>query len=459
LTDQLQLGDKDSLVTLKKAWEKALKLLSPEINRPSFESFFVTAKPISLEQNHAVIGAAGELAKIFLEKYCEHIRTALEPYLEPGLELSFTVVQKERPAARTPEPRTTAKTIGGISSISLPLNEKFTFENFVVGPANRMAFAIAKGVADKPGKAYNPVFLYGGPGLGKTHLLQAIGRHVLSAHPGLTIAYISGEQFTDHYVTSLRQHRSEDFRRKYRGIDLWLVDDIQFLVGKEKTKEEFFHTFNALQQMNKQIVLSSDRSPRDLNPMEERLKSRFQAGVMIDVAPPDLETRIAILQNKASQENVHFSLDISECIATLVPTNIRALEGALVTLIAYSSLMKIPLSVSLVHQVLGRYLSEKKVAELSPDAIQRAVAKAFNVDLAGMIGDKRVKELVTARHIAIYLCREMTECTLSAIGRAFGRNHASIVHAYNHAKELLEKDESLKNVVDAIIETLKTGVV
>jgi len=458
LDEQLQFGESDALIAFKQAWEKALSLLAPEINRPVFESFFKTARPISINGNTATIGAASELAKIYLEKYAELVKTALEATFGSELQVAFAVApcepEKQRPA-KAKEPRPTG---GIISPISLPLNDKYVFANFVVGPCNRLAHAAAKAVAEKPGRVYNPFFLYGGPGLGKTHLLQAIGHHAGAHQPGLRIAYVSGELFTSHYVTSLREHRSEDFRQKYRSIDILLVDDVQFLAGKERTKEEFFHTFNSLYQMDKQIVLSSDRSPRDLNPVEERLRSRFESGLVADIAPPDLETRIAILQRKALAEGADIQLPVLECIANLIPTNIRALEGALVTLLAYTSLMKAPLSVPLAEEVLGRYIAEKKLSEITPDAIQRAVAHAFGVSVHDLQSESRRKDFVAPRHVAMYLSRELTACSLAAIGKAFGgRDHTTVLHACQRVQALMREDPSLRGTVEQLAEDLKAG--
>ena len=458
MDEQLRLGDDDSLIALKQAWEKTLKLLAPEINRPSFESFFKSAKPISMAEGTATIGASSELAKIFLDKYSELVKTAIESSLGSEVAVSFVVAPTEQPKAQVREIKEARAAGGVLSPVSLPLNDKYIFPSFIVGPSNRLAHAAARSIAEKPGQVYNPFFLYGGPGLGKTHLLQAIGHHVLANHPGIQIAYVSGEQFTHHYVTSLREHRSEDFRRKYRSIDVWLVDDIQFLAGKERTKEEFFHTFNALYQTNKQIVLSSDRSPRDLDPVEERLKSRFESGLVADIAPPDLETRIAILQNKALAEKADVPFPIIECVAGMIQTNIRALEGALVTLLAYSSLMKTPLSAALAHDVLERYLIEKKCAELTPDTILRAVAQAFEIKVEDLQGEKRQKEIVTARHVAMYLSRELTGFSLHAIAKSFGdRNHSTIAHACSRIRALQEEDLTIKSTVEQLIEDLRSG--
>ena len=458
MEDQLHLGDDDALIALKRAWEKALGLLAPEINRPSFESFFKTAKPLSMMGGTTKIGAASELAKIFLDKYADHVKTALGSVLGFDVEVAFIAMPKEQPKAKVAEVKEPPKKTGAISPFSLLLNDKYTFDSFVVGPCNRLAHAAALALAQKPGRVYNPFFLYGGPGLGKTHLLQAVGHHILENHPRLRIAYVSGEMFTSQYVTAIREHRSEDFRQRYRTIDVWLVDDIQFLAGKERTKEEFFHTFNALIQMNKQIILSSDRSPRDLAPLEERLKSRFESGLVADIAPPDLETRIAILESKTLAEKVEIKYPILECIAGLIPTNIRALEGALVTLLAHSSLMKTPLTIPLAQEVLGRYLAEKKYTELTPEAVQRAVAQSFGVEIQELRNEKRTKELTLARHVAMYLTRELTGYSLQAIGKAHGgRNHASVIHAHSRIKALLDADPEFKARVEDLSEDLRTG--
>ncbi|MHB0912085.1 MAG: chromosomal replication initiator protein DnaA [Armatimonadota bacterium] len=457
MDEQLRLGEDDALVRLKRAWDEALKLLEPEINRASFQSFFKTARPIESSEGKVTIGATSELARIFLDKYSEHIRTALESAGGTDYDISFVVAPKEQPKGRAPQPKPERRP-ATVSSVSQQLNEKYTFANFVVGPSNRLAHAVARSIAESPAETYNPLFLYGGPGLGKTHLLQAIGNHILANLPDKRVAYVSGEMFTSHYVTALREHRSEDFRQKYRNIDVWLVDDIQFLAGKERTKEEFFHTFNTLYQMNKQIILSSDRSPRDLDSMEDRLKSRFESGVVCDVSAPDFETRLAIVQRKVRQEKVDIPAPVQECVASLVQTNVRALEGALISLIAHTSLMKVPLSPQLAEQLLSRYISEKRCAELTPDTIQHVVARHFGLDAAVLRSEKRQKEIVAARHLAMYLTRELTEYTLPAIGRAFGgRNHATVVHACSRMRSELEEDTALQEAVEKLSQDLKSG--
>ncbi len=459
--EQLHLGEDDALVVLRQAWEKSLELLAPEVNRPSFESFFRTARPISVDGAMVTIGAASELARIFLQKYSELVKTALEANLDAEVEINFVVAPQKPKSKAEPAPQKESArqpAAGTISQISEPLNEKYDFKSFIVGPCNRLAHAACMAVAKRPGKTYNPLFLYGGSGLGKTHLLQAIAHNVLTAHPGRQVAYLSAETFTFQYVSALRDHRSEEFRRKHRGIDVWLIDDVQFLAAKERTKEEFFHTFNELLQTGKQIVISSDRAPRDMHPIEERLRSRFESGLVADLAPPDFETRLAILQKKAQAEEAEVPNEVLLEVANLIQTNIRALEGALVTLIAYGSLMKTRLTPATAQEIIHRYLIEKKCAELTLDAVQRVTAQRFDLSIEDLVGSARRKELVTPRHVAMHLCRELTGFPLAAIGKAFGgRDHATVVHACNRIKKLLDEDESLKQVVEQLADDLRAG--
>jgi chromosomal replication initiator protein len=458
LDEQLQFSEIDALAASRKAWERALDILAPEINKPSFE-YIKTARPIAVEGDSITIGASGELARIFLEKYSEPVKVALESVLGREVQISFVVAPKEEEKPRpTNRPKEHQPATGIIVPGSLPLNDKYVFSNFVVGPSNRMAHAVAKAVAERPGSLYNPFFLYGGPGLGKTHLLQAIGHYIIANHPGMRVAYVSGEAFTSQYVASLREHKSEDFRQRFRNVNVLLVDDIQFLASRERTKEEFFHTFNVLYQADRQIVLTSDRPPRELNPIEERLKSRFEAGVVVDISAPDLETRIAILQKKALDHGVDVPMPVLECIAEMVPSNIRGLEGALITLLAHTSLMKAPLTVSVAREVLAKYIAEKKLSEITPEAVQRAVAKAFDLPVEEIRNDCRRKELVTARHIAMYLCRELTPFSGVAIGKAFGgKDHATVIHACKKVEKRMNEDPSFRNIVQHLAEGIKAG--
>ena len=348
---------------------------------------------------------------------------------------------------RKPEPKKRATS--EIEIPSLPLNDRYIFENFLVGRSNRLAHAGALQVAANPGNVYNPLFLYGLPGLGKTHLLHAIAHAIRKTRPNDRVAYVSGEYFAQHYISALREHATEDFRRQYREVDVWLVDDIQFIASKEHTKEEFFHTFNTLYQTGKQIVIASDRSPRELNTMDERLRSRFQSGLIADIGAPELETRIAILQKCRLRENISIPDDVLEYIANAIQSKIRALEGALTKLIAYSSIMNVPISPRLAQNALSEYYIEKPVHTrvLTVDEILEVVSKEFGTTAAVLKGTSRNKEISLARHIAMYLCREMLpETNMRVIGGQLGgRDHSTIIHACQKIQLLLEVDTDLKS--------------
>ena len=320
-----------------------------------------------------------------------------------------------------------------------------------MGRSNRLAHAGATGVAERPGELYNPLFLYGGPGLGKTHLMQGIAHTVRRREPNARIAYVSGEYFAQHYISSINSHSTEDFRRQYRDVDLWLVDDIQFIASKDHTKEEFFHTFNTLYQSGKQIVIASDRSPRELNTMDERLRSRFQSGLIADISAPELETRIAILQQCRQREGFVVANDVLDYIASAIQSNIRALEGALTKLIAYSSIHNTSATAELAQSVLSEYFIEKPIRsrKISVDDIINGVAPFFNVSPAAMKGSSRNKEVSLARQVAMFLSRElMPELNVRTLGEAFdNRDHATIVYACQRVRTLMDVDAELKTMI------------
>ena len=381
------------------------------------------------------------------------------------------------------------------ASDNAALNAKYTFDTFVVGQSNRLAQAGAQAVAQAPGAVYNPLFLYGPSGLGKTHLMHAIGNEIAKNQLGgsnARVAFVSGESFTTHFIASLRTGKAEDFRRKWRSVDLWLVDDIQFIAGKESTKEEFFHTFNALYQMGKQIVISSDRSPRELRTMDERLRSRFECGLIADIAAPDLETRLAILHKKAETEQARIPDDVLLYMAQLVQSNIRTLEGALVKLIAYASLVNSPVTTQLASSVLERYYIAAGIGDaharaaqgesdgnreadsplasmaasfaqfggngavITPELVQQVVSKHFGISTKDLAGKKRDKDTAAARHVAIHLIRELTELSLLDIGKAFGgRDHATVKHSVDRIKGQMEADEATQRMIKELHVQLK----
>lgn len=456
---QLQLGEDDSYLALKNAWDRVLEVLAEHVNKPSFESWIKTAKPVSVDGDVVRIGAVSQFARHWLEsKHMPLIREILESDLGFKPKIIVELLKEDEPVLMTetlPKKPKQSSSKPEDELISLPLNNQYNFKNFVVGPNNRLAFACAEAIAQSPGKTYNPLFLYGGPGLGKTHLMHAVGLLAREMHTTKRVAYVSGETFTYHYINSLREHKTAEFRRKYRGIDIWLVDDIQFLVGKERTEEEFFHTYNAIFDMGKQIVLTSDRAPKELQ-LDTRLLSRFEMGMLADIRPPDLETRMAILQSRAESENMSLSDEVILYIAQLITSDIRRLQSALIRLHAYASLMKTEVTPSLAENVLGNYYESQAPPIVDTTKVLAAVAKHFNIELAELKGKCRSKDIVVPRQVAMYLSRDLTESSLPAIGKAFGgKDHTTVMHACKKIEEKLAKDKSFTVMIDSLKNTIK----
>ncbi|WP_394813791.1 chromosomal replication initiator protein DnaA [Streptomyces litchfieldiae] len=340
------------------------------------------------------------------------------------------------------------------------LNPKYLFDTFVIGASNRFAHAAAVAVAEAPAKAYNPLFIYGESGLGKTHLLHAIGHYARSLYPGTRVRYVSSEEFTNEFINSIRDGKADAFRKRYRDMDILLVDDIQFLASKESTQEEFFHTFNTLHNANKQIVLSSDRPPKQLITLEDRLRNRFEWGLITDVQPPELETRIAILRKKAVQEQLNAPPEVLEFIASRISRNIRELEGALIRVTAFASLNRQPVDLGLTEIVLKDLIpgGEETAPEITADAITSAVADYFGLTVDDLAGSSRSRILVTARQIAMYLCRELTDLSLPKIGQHFGgRDHTTVMHADRKIRALMAERRSIYNQVTELTNRIKNG--
>jgi chromosomal replication initiator protein len=334
------------------------------------------------------------------------------------------------------------------------LNPKYTFDAFVIGSGNQFAHAAARAVAERPSKAYNPLFLYGGVGMGKTHLMQAIGQEVKKRTPEASICYVSSEKFTNEMINSLRYDKMTSFRDKFRGVDVLLIDDIQFLAQKERTQEEFFHTFNALHESMKQIVIASDRPPKELAEIEDRLRSRFEWGLIADIQPPDLETKVAILQKKSETERVPLPTDLALYIASNVRTNVRELEGALIRLIAYCSLTGAEVTLSTAQQVLKNFI-DSQARKISIEAIQKAVAEQFGLRLSEIKAKNNSRSIVVPRQIAMYLAKQMTEASLPEIGRQFGgKHHTTVMHSIAKIDEQRRADKDLNRLVNKLTETL-----
>lgn len=338
------------------------------------------------------------------------------------------------------------------------LNPKYTFDTFVSGPSNRFAHAASTAVAENPGRTYNPLFIYGGSGLGKTHLLHAIGNYALSLYPQIRVKYVNSEEFTNDFINSIRDDRAEVFQRRYRSVDVLLIDDIQFLSDKEQTLEEFFHTFNTLDNDNKQIVITSDVPPKQLDGFEERLTSRFEKGLVADVQPPDLETRIAILAKKASAENMDVSREVLEHIATKITNNIRELEGALIRVNAYASLNGRPVELSLAQMVLKDLLADAETPEITPSLILAQTSSYFSVSIDALKSGDRTRPITQARQIAMYLCRELTQLSFPQIGQIFGgRDHTTVIHAEKKINKLLPEQREIYNHVTELTQRIKNA--
>jgi chromosomal replication initiator protein len=351
-------------------------------------------------------------------------------------------------------------TPGGPGEPTARLNPKYLFDTFVIGSSNRFAHAAAVAVAEAPAKAYNPLFIYGESGLGKTHLLHAIGHYARSLYPGTRVRYVSSEEFTNEFINSIRDGKADAFRKRYRDVDILLVDDIQFLASKESTQEEFFHTFNTLHNANKQIVLSSDRPPKQLITLEDRLRNRFEWGLITDVQPPELETRIAILRKKAVQEQLNAPPEVLEFIASRISRNIRELEGALIRVTAFASLNRQPVDLGLTEIVLKDLIpgGEDATPEITVDSIISAVAEYFGLTVDDLAGASRNRTLVTARQIAMYLCRELTDLSLPKIGQRFGgRDHTTVMHADRKIRALMAERLSIYNQVTELTNRIKNG--
>jgi chromosomal replication initiator protein len=433
-------------------WQEALRRIETRLSKPSYESFVKAMAPVTLTDDVFVFSVPTRLAKEWVEtRYVGLIHGALQEVLARNVAIHVTVT--EEPAA-APPPAPVQRAPEG-----LPLSPKYTFDTFVIGSGNRFAHAAALAVADAPARAYNPLFIYGGVGLGKTHLLQAIGHHVVHRHHLHRVAYISSEKFTNELINSIRDDRTLDFRSKYRNVDVLLIDDIQFLAGKERTQEEFFHTFNTLHEASRQIIITSDRPPKEIPTLEDRLRSRFEWGLIADIQPPDVETRIAILRKKAEIDGTGVPDEVAEFIAQRIQSNIRELEGALVRVVAYATLTRATITVELAAEILKELLPSGSGRPLSIPVIQKAVAEHWSLRVEEMRAKRRTKGVAFPRQIAMYLSRELTDASLPRIGEEFGgRDHTTVMHACDRVKEEIARDSQLAARIKKLVETLQTGV-
>ncbi|KXZ23437.1 chromosomal replication initiation protein DnaA [Bacillus nakamurai] len=439
-------------------WNQALAQIEKKLSKPSFETWMKSTKAHSLHGDTLTITAPNEFARDWLESRYLHL-IADTIYELTGEELSIKFVIPQNQDAEDFMPKPQVKKAAKEEPSDFPqsmLNPKYTFDTFVIGSGNRFAHAASLAVAEAPAKAYNPLFIYGGVGLGKTHLMHAIGHYVIDHNPSAKVVYLSSEKFTNEFINSIRDNKAVDFRNRYRNVDVLLIDDIQFLAGKEQTQEEFFHTFNTLHEESKQIVISSDRPPKEIPTLEDRLRSRFEWGLITDITPPDLETRIAILRKKAKAEGLDIPNEVMLYIANQIDSNIRELEGALIRVVAYSSLINKDINADLAAEALKDIIPSSKPKVITIKEIQRIVGQQFNIKLEDFKAKKRTKSVAFPRQIAMYLSREMTDSSLPKIGEEFGgRDHTTVIHAHEKISKLLIDDEQLQQHVKEIKELLK----
>ena len=448
----------------KQVWRAALGELQVSLSPANFETWLKETALVAVDDNRFRVAVPNGFAKDWLEtRYRSLISQTLARVVGYSVTVDFEVqeglsAQAAQAEGSAPAPvRLEPGRVGGSSDgpSSASLNPRYTFRTFIVGSANRLAHAASLSVAERPGHAYNPLFLYGGVGLGKTHLMHAIGNQVLSRFPRKRVVYATSEKFTNEFIASIQQGRIEDFRNRYRRIDLLLIDDIQFIADKERTQEEFFHTFNAIHEDGKQIVLSSDRPPKLITTLEERLRSRFEWGLIADLTAPDLETRIAILRAKAEENAVPIASDVLEFIARKVASNIRELEGALNRIVAYASMGGMPITIDLAQAVLSNVLYNPKRRMVTPERIANAVSEYYGVDLEQLKGQKRDRAIVTPRQIAMYLMRAETDVSLLRIGQELGnRDHSTVLHACEKIDRETQENEELRRELAAVRELI-----
>ena len=445
-------------------WRAALGELQVALSPANFETWLRHTALVEVDDTRFRIAVPNGFAKDWLEtRYRSLISQTLARIVGYSVAVEFVVradaglaeAGVEGAATAPPhEVRVEPTRVGGDGSAA-NVNPRYTFSNFIVGSANRLAHAAALSVAERPGHAYNPLFLYGGVGLGKTHLMHAIGNAVVARFPRKRVVYATSEKFTNEFITSIQQGRIDDFRGRYRRIDLLLIDDIQFIADKERTQEEFFHTFNAIHEDGKQIVLSSDRPPKQIITLEERLRSRFEWGLIADLTAPDLETRIAILRAKAEDSAVPIGSDVIEFIARKVVSNIRELEGALNRVVAYASMGAMPITIELAQAVLSNVLYNPKKRQVTTEKIARAVADYYGVGLDALRGQKRDKAIVTPRQIAMFLMREETDVSLLRIGAELGgRDHSTVLHAYDKINREAAINDEMRRDIAAVRELI-----
>ena len=428
-------------------WNQALQIIEKEISSPvGFETWILPIIPYGIEGDAFILKIGNIFWKEMIEtRHLPLIKNAVKQVTHKDYHI---VLLTEEDTEKTDYNGNKKAQATQESDAACNLNPRYVFSSFVVGNSNRMAHAAALAVAEAPAKAYNPLFIYGNVGLGKTHLMHSIAHYILAQKPNTKVLYTSSETFTNELINSIKDDKNEEFRNKYRNIDVLLVDDIQFIAQKERTQEEFFHTFNTLHESNKQIIISSDRPPKEIKTLEERLRSRFEWGLIADIQPPDYETRIAILRKKADSENLTVPDEVMAHIAKSIVSNIRELEGSLTRIVAYATLTNQEITLSLAEKALKDIFSEKAMVQLTPEHIQDIVGSYYNVRVEDLIGSKKPKNIAYPRQIAMYLSRKLLDMSLPKIGEHFGgRDHTTVIHACTKIENELEKDTNLQKTI------------
>jgi len=436
---------------IMKKWQTIQDLLRDEsdISRVSYQTFIKTLEPIKVIDDLIILQVEDKMAqKLIQNKYIRSIQTAIHEITDTYYDLRFILPGESIHPEKQIQTLDTSSKMTTINN----LNQRYTFDNFVVGNNNKFVHAASLAVAESPAESYNPLFIYGGVGLGKTHLMQSIAHFILNENPNSKVLYVSSEKFTNELINSIRDDKNEAFRKKYRNIDVLLVDDIQFIAGKERTQEEFFHTFNTLYEAKKQLIISSDRPPKEIETLEERLRSRFEWGLIADIQAPDFETRVAILRKKSELEQIYLPDDVIQYVATNIKSNIRELEGAVNKILAYSRLL-LPEEITkeIAKTALKDLISPQEQTQITFQLILSIVSEYYNVTSADILSKKRPREITLPRQIVMYLCRKLTDLSLPKIGELIGkRDHTTILHGYEKIKKEIEADLAFKNTINSL---------
>lgn len=453
-----------STYDLAEIWIKFTDKFKESVSEKVFDVWINPIMPLEVTDTYYKVAVQNNFfKKVIEEKYAKTIESILSSIMEKNITLIIDTIEESegkqiipeiKPAEEPMRPLFKAEREDEINESNL--NPKYVFENYVMGNSNRFAYAAALAVANNPASTYNPLFLYGGVGLGKTHLMHAIGNRIKQNDPTMKVLYISSENFTNEIINSIYNKNTEAFRRKYRNIDCLIIDDIQFLKGKEQTQVEFFHTFNDLRDSNKQIIISSDRLPKEIETLEDRMRSRFESGLIADIQPPDLETRMAILRQKAVNDKIELPNEVLTLLATSITSNIREIEGVYTKVVAYSSLMNVPVTLDITKKILDDMGNIVQVKQITFESITQAVAEHYHIKVDELFNKKRTQNIAYPRQIAMYLCRELADMSYPRIGELFGgRDHTTVIHAYEKISNKSKIDSKLQNDLNALKDLLK----